>query len=229
MRLRKMAECVVMTCAAFVAHAEVKGLQEPWLKSGETLLCFGDSLTAQGGYVSILSNELAAAGVRVVNGGKSGDKTPTALARLARTVEAVQPDAMLLFFGANDAVIGRAQWRDEPKIAPETYRDNLEWIVHYCRMNTGVRKFSIAPPTGGIEGPNGYPFGEIRRNYCLMAREAADQSDAVFVPLDSAFECERMRRMEDAKGLKLTSDGIHLNAEGNRIAAETMLRAWRMK
>ena len=220
---------LVVCLVAISARAEVKGLQGPWLSPGETLLCFGDSLTAHGGYVRELSAVLEPMGVKVVNGGQSGDKTPTALMRLAKVVDETRPDAIFIFFGANDAAIGHARWGDEPKVSPVTYRDNLEWIVHWCRQERNISKFSIAPPTGPIEGPNGYPFGDVRRAYCLMAREAADNMKAVFVPLDCEFERARAKMAEDAKGLKLTTDGIHLNAEGNKVAAKAMLKAWNVR
>lgn len=216
-------------CHAPDALAEVKPLTGAWLEPGETLLCFGDSLTAQGGYVKELQARLAAKNVKVVNGGLGGDKTPTALVRLQKVVDDAKPDAVLIFFGANDAVIGKGRWGDEPKVSPACYRDNLEWIIHYCRLHTHIRKYSIAPPTGSIEGPAGYPFGDIRREYCLMAREAADFSNAVFVPLDSVFEHARASLPEDGKGHKLTVDGIHLNEKGDKLAAEAMLDAWNMK
>ena len=61
----------------------VPKLEGPWLQSGETLVCFGDSLTsAANGYVKILQEKLQFRGIKVVNAGLAGDKTPQALTRL---------------------------------------------------------------------------------------------------------------------------------------------------
>ena len=50
------------------------------------------------------------------------------------------------------------------------------------------------------------------------------------VPLDAVFD--ELREKNYAKlspeGLLYTRDGLHLNAEGNRIAADAMLRGWHM-
>lgn len=223
---------ILSVAAAFVAlaaAAEVKPLEGPWLGKGETLVCFGDSITAaKNGYMSLLTEALAEKDVKVVNAGRSGDKTPMALTRLADVV-AQKPDAVMLFFGANDSVIGRGRWRDEPTVDPVTFRDNLIWIVHALRQRAGVRKFSIVVPTGLCEGSGLEEFGTVYEAYRLAAREAADRTDAVLVPLDAAFVRASRTATPDAQGLSLTRDGVHYSAAGNELAAETMLKAWNMR
>ena len=205
---------------------------EPWLKEGETLLCFGDSLTSakNPGYVEKLAAFLEPKGIRVLNAGEGGDKTPHALSRLQEAVLDLKPDAVSFFFGANDAVIGRGIWRDEPVVEPVTYRDNLVWMVHLCRLQSKkIRKFSIAAPTGRMEGASGVDFGDIRHDYCLAARRAAELADARFVPLDTRLDLVRETMAPDEKGLKLTKDGIHMTDQGYGLIADIMLETWRMK
>ena len=90
---------IITLCLAIISvavFAEVKPLAEPWLKEGETLLCFGDSLTASKvGYVKYLTEKLGAKGIKVINGGLSGDKTPMALTRIRQDVAEKKPDAEL--------------------------------------------------------------------------------------------------------------------------------------
>ena len=205
----------------------IEKLKEPWLKRGETLLCFGDSLTASTiGYVSMLEEALAPQGIRVINAGVGGDKTPHALTRLVTDVIEQKPDAVSIFFGANDSVIGRGCWRDEPVVEPITYRDNLIWMIHICRLKSNIRRFSIAAPSGRIEGDAWHEFGDIRRDYCLMARQAADLANAVFVPLDTVMDQRRDTMPATDNGLKLTRDGVHPTTDGYRLIAETMLKTW---
>ena len=205
----------------------IEKLTKPWLESRETLVCFGDSLTAaEPGYVSLLEAELAPKGIHVVNAGLGGDKTPQALTRLVADVLDRKPDAVSLFFGANDAVIGRGCWRDEPVVEPVTYRDNLVWMVHLCRQLGKVSRFSIAAPAGRLEGASWHEFGDIRREYALMARQAADLAGALFVPLDTVLDQARDNMPATPQGLKLTVDGTHPNADGYRLIAETMLKTW---
>ena len=213
---------------AGAAEAMVKPLSEPWLKPGETLVCYGDSITAsKSQYVKDLTERLEAKGVKVVNAGLSGDKTPMALTRI-KEVAALKPDAVMFFFGANDSVIGRGRWRDEPTVDPITFRDNLVWMIHWFKLRTNVRKFSIVAPTGRCEGDAYGEFGDICPKYGLAAREACDLTDAVLVPLDTAFDFEHRRTKTDPSEFLLTSDGVHFSRRGSEFAADVMLRSWKM-
>ena len=50
------------------------------------------------------------------------------------------------------------------------------------------------------------------------------------VPLDAVFRDLRERNIDriSPEGLLYTKDGIHMNDEGYRIIAETMLREWNL-
>jgi len=203
----------------------------PWLHAGQTVLCFGDSLTAAAnGYVKYLQEKLQFRGIQVINAGLGGDKTPQALSRLRTDVIDRKPDAVSIFFGNNDAVIGRGEWRDEPLVSPVTFGENLQWIIHLCRLQGGIRKFSINTLTDRMEGKQYLDFGDCRGEYCLAARRTADLMNTVLVPLDAVFRDLRERNIDriSPEGLLYTRDGIHMNDEGNRIIADTMLREWNL-
>ena len=197
----------------------------PWLQTGERVLCFGDSLThAKQNYVDILQERLEPKGITVTKAGRGGDKTPWALTRLYPDVIDRKPDAVSIFLGTNDAVIGRDRWADEPRVTPEAYRCNLTWIIHLCRLS-GIRKFSITPPLWRYEGDLWRAHGNAFAPYCFAAREAADEMGARVVPADIAFEME-WQKHPGHTGLLLTVDGGHLNALGNQIVADAAMKAW---
>lgn len=199
----------------------------PWLESGERLVCLGDSLTAsKTGYVALLAEALSSRGIEVVNAGRGGDKTPTALMRLQSDVIDRAPAAVSVFLGANDAAVGRGCWADEPTVTPEAYRCNLVWIMHACRLQ-GIEKFSVTPPLYRYEGDQYGAFGEVMLPYCQAARDAADAMAARFVPADVAF-AEAWSAHPGHTGLLLTTDGVHLTPQGNRLLADTQLKAWGM-
>lgn len=203
----------------------------PWLHAGDVLVCFGDSLTsAANGYVKFLQETLQLRGVKVINAGYPGDKTPYALTRLRTDVIAKKPTAVSIFFGNNDAIIGRGIWRDEPVISPLTFEENLKWIIHLCRLLGGIEKFSINTLTLRMEGNQFLDFGEVRPAYCQAARNAADAMNARLVPLDAVFAELREKNYArlSPEGLLYTRDGLHMNEEGYRIIARTMLREWNM-
>lgn len=209
----------------------VPKLEGPWLQSGETLVCFGDSLTsAANGYVKLLQEKLQFRGIKVVNAGLAGDKTPQALTRLKHDVIELHPSAVSIFFGNNDAVIGRGMWRDEPVVSPQTFLDNLKWIIHLCKLRAGIRKFSINTLTNRMEGRAFFDFGDCLTPYSQAARKAADDMNACLVPLDAVFA--RLREQNYARmspeGLLYTKDGVHMNEDGYRIIADAMLREWNL-
>ena len=228
MKKSVIAACAMLACgAAITAVGMVKPPEGPWLKPGETLVCFGDSITASEKlYIRYLREALEPKGVKVVNAGVGGDKTPMALTRVKDVLE-MKPDAIMLFFGANDSLVGRGRWRDEPKVSPEGYRDNLLWIIHYFRLK-GVKKFSVVAPPGCCEGKSLLEFGYVCPHYAGMAREVADQMDAVPVALDIAFAAEQKKLADSPLTPVLTRDGVHFNEKGSKLAAETMLKAWNM-
>ena len=212
-------------CSSAVAY--VKPLSEPWLKAGEKVAFYGDSITYRSGYFQIVSNELAKIGVTAVNAGVGGDNTETAMVRI-RDVAALRPDAVVIFLGTNDSACGRGRWRGEPTIEPITYRDNLLWMTYYFRRHD-VKKISFVPSAGRIEGGQYLDFGNRRELYNQMTRDSADKADAVFVPLDVVFDEARKLRTPDAKGHIFTLDDVHMTPEGSELIADTMLKAWKMK
>ena len=98
----------------------------PFLNENDTLICWGDSLTSdRNSYVGFLAEALADKNIKVINAGRKGDKTPLALMRLESVLFKQKFDALSIFLGVNDAIIGRGRWADEPFIAPQTFHDNL--------------------------------------------------------------------------------------------------------
>ena len=197
-----------------------------FLEKGETVVFFGDSLTfADPGYVSLLQEQLQ--GISVVNAGHGGDKTVTALMRFRKDVLERKPDALSIFFGANDALIGHGRWADEPMLSPEAYRSNLVWMIHTARL-AGISKVSVAIPFAELEDDYFLEDGDCFAAYCLAARKAADEMKARIVPLDSMFRNE-WRKHPGHTGLLLTRDGVHPTEEGYRKIAEMFLLAWKMR
>ena len=62
-----------------------------------------------------------------------------------------------------------------------------------------------------------------------MAREAADITDAVLVPLDSETDYIRDSMQPNEKGLKLTADGVHFTKKGYETLADIMLKYWNLQ
>ena len=165
---------------------------------GETIICFGDSLTHGTGagkgkdYPSQLSKMIAGP---VINAGVSGDTTARALQRLERDVLSKSPDLVLITLGGNDLKNG---------VARDLAFENLRIIVESIR-NTGAKVI-----LGGLKFP-------IRdRGFGRAYQELADDTGAILIP--NIFEGIMGNR-------KLMSDPIHPNDEGYKIIAERFYEA----
>ena len=159
---------------------------------GQTIVCFGDSLTYGTGagkgldYPSQLSELI---GRPVINAGVPGDTTARALQRLERDVLIKAPDLVLITLGGNDLKNG---------IAKNLAFDNLRMIINSIH-NTGARVI-----LGGIQFP-------IRdRGFGAAYQKLADETGAVLIP--NIFEGIMGNR-------NLMSDPIHPNGEGYKLMA----------
>ncbi len=132
--------------------------------TGENIICFGDSLTSGFGagpgmdYPSQLSRML---GRPVINAGRAGDTTASALARLERDVLSRSPRIVLITLGGNDLL--RRGDRQEAF-------GNLKAIV------TSIQDRGALVILGGIEAPIwGRGFEEVYRR-------VSEETGAVLIP-----------------------------------------------
>ncbi|HZI20511.1 MAG TPA: arylesterase [Pyrinomonadaceae bacterium] len=180
-------------------------------KSDETLpkiVAFGDSLTAGYGlaqrqsYPSLLQEKLRADGFEyeVVNAGVSGETTAGGLRRLDWSLDAGNVRFLVLELGANDFL------RGQPVSAA---RENLSKMIARAQ-GRGVKVLlagMLAPTSTGREYQK-----EIAEAYSTLAEEHD-------VPLIPFF----LEGVAGRRELNL-EDGIHPNAEGQKIIADLVYR-----
>ena len=171
------------------------------------VLVLGDSLAAGYGlpaelaFPSLVEEGLRREGrcVRVVNAGVSGDTTAGGLRRLDWVLKANEPDLVLVELGGNDGLRG---------LSLEDTEANLRAIVEGAR-GAGAEVLlagMLIPPNYGPEYAGGFA-----RIYPRLAE--SDQ-----VPLIPFL----LEGVAADPALNLP-DGIHPNAEGQRIVAATVL------
>lgn len=165
----------------------------------------GDSLTAGYGlaedqaFPALVGARLAAEGrpVRMVNAGVSGDTSAAGLARLDWVLEQ-KPDVLVVGFGGNDGLRG---------LPLEGTERNLREIVTRGRA-AGAQVILLGmkiPPSYGADYAGGF-----EALYPKLARELG-------VPL-VPFLLEGVATVPDLN----LRDGIHPNAEGQKIVAATV-------
>lgn len=190
-----------------------------------SLVCLGDSLTY--GYEvrrSRIWTTLAAkqGGLSILNRGVNGLMTSGMLACFSRDVLAPDPDAVLLMGGANDILSG---------LGPEEPLQNMETMIERAE-NAGI------VPLVGIPIPFCPP---IREDWAAMTDfPARTPLYETFVDRLRVLAAKRNHTVVDFRkavdehtqttGTSLRSlylDGIHLNEDGHRLFAETLVRTVR--
>lgn len=160
---------------------------------GSSVIAFGDSLTSGYGasagedYPSRLS---AMSGVPVVNAGRSGDTTESALARIEDDVLSANPRIVIVGLGGNDFL---------RRVPVETTKQNLESIVRQLQAK------------GAMVVLLGFEFPSFGPDYGDLYEEVAEEQRCLLVPdlLDGILSDP-----------KLKSDEIHPNAAGYALMAE---------
>jgi acyl-CoA thioesterase-1 len=161
--------------------------------AGETIICFGDSLTEGVGanpgedYPSLLSRLL---GAPVVNAGVRGDTTAAALERLSAEVLSKNPRLVIVLLGGNDFL------RRRPR--GET-RKNLEEIVQRVQAQ------------GAMVAIAGIRLGVFGDDYAEIFEPIAERFGALYIP-------EVTKGILTDSSLR--SDPIHPNGKGYRLIAE---------
>ncbi len=160
---------------------------------GESLICFGDSLTEGVGarkgedYPSLLARELARP---VLNAGKRGNTSRDGLSRVERDVLERNPRLVIVLFGGNDFL---------RRVPLAETRKNLEEIVR------GIQE------RGAMVVLVGMKLGLFADEYGSAYKEITKKLGALFIPdiLDGILSDPRLK-----------SDSIHPNSDGYRLMAE---------
>jgi acyl-CoA thioesterase-1 len=174
------------------------------------IVAFGDSLTAGYGlaasesYTSLLQKRLSSDGYQyeVVNAGVSGDTSAGGLRRLDWALEG-DVRFLILELGANDLLRGQ----------PVTeMKKNLDQIISRAQARgvTVLLAGMYAPTNSGPEYQR-----EVEAAFQALARE----HQVSLIP----FFLDRVAGVESLN----QADGIHPNAEGSRIVAETVYQSLR--
>ena len=218
-------------------HAEIA------VKSGEKVAFLGDSITQAGwgdaqGYVKLVMAGLAANGVAAepVPAGISGHKSNQMLARLDNDVLSKKVQWMTLSCGVNDVWHGvngvrlddadAAARPTEPVKGGEpergTYKKNVTAILDKAAA-AGV-KVVILTATVIHEKLDNEENARIAP-YNDFLRAIAAERKLPLADLNAMFQ-ERIKAANQPNAKVLTSDGVHMNAEGNRVMALGVLKAF---
>jgi acyl-CoA thioesterase-1 len=201
-------------CATSSAEQKTnKTIERPLSSEAESgkpkIVAFGDSLTAGFGlaekesYPYLLQQKLKADGFdyEVVNAGVSGDTSLGGLERIDWVLEQENVQILILELGANDLLRSMPVAKMKQNLSEIIKKAQAKKIqVLLCGM--------LAPPTLGAK---------YQRDYISAFPDLASEYKVAFLP----FILEGValdRKLNQA-------DGIHPNAEGEKIMTETVYKA----
>jgi lysophospholipase L1-like esterase len=183
-----------------------------------------NSLTALGnGYASLIAAQLQydnpAKKLKIYNRGVSGDKVFQLAARWDKDCLELKPDVLSILVGVNDF------WHTlihNYKGTLQTYKDDYIKLLNRTKDQLPDLQLIIGEPYS-VKGPKvddkWYPFFY---DYQHVAREIADQFNAVFIPLQQVYD----HAQEAMPGNYWTADGVHPTFAGAQIMATTWLEAF---
>ena len=210
------------------------------VKSGEKIAFLGDSITAGGwsnpaGYVQLVIAGLKANGVEVVPvpAGIGGHKSDQMLARLDKDVLSKKPQWMTLSCGVNDVwhgprgvplddAMAKSGTYDEKVGTRGTYKKNITAIIDQTTA-AGVKPVMLTA-TVIHENLDSKENG-LLAPYNNFLRQLAKEKKVPMADLYAMFE-ERLKAENKPKEKVLTSDGVHMNTEGNKLMAIGVLKAF---
>jgi acyl-CoA thioesterase I len=226
---------------AFLTTNVTAPAERPALLRGvQRIVTLGDSITqggAQpGGYVWLLDRYLKALypdqPVEIINAGISGHKSTDMQARFQRDVLDKKPDLVTISVGVNDvwhAYRDFARGIDHPNgdlpagVPLSLYRDKLAEMIQAAK-GQGIKVVLVSPTL--IYEDLGSRENQRLVTYVAAMRNLAKETGSTFVDLNGAFRdiLGRYQKYGGRSANLLTTDGVHMNAAGNRVMAYTILR-----
>ncbi|MCJ0742175.1 SGNH/GDSL hydrolase family protein [Pedobacter montanisoli] len=188
------------------------------------IIFFGDSITQQAisktGYINLLKNKLDTNTFELIGAGINGNKVYDLFLRLETDVIAKRPDLVLIYIGINDV------WH---KQSSGTGTDYYKFIKFYQAIidkiqQAGSKIILCTPSLIGENLKEAPKVNEELDQYADAIRDLAKQNQLRLCDLRKVFlEFEQEYNPELRNEGLLTVDGVHLNAQGNALVAETIL------
>jgi lysophospholipase L1-like esterase len=194
---------------------------------GKRIIFLGDSITQEGagpgGYIDVIEGMLGSHGLddhwELVGAGIPGNKVGDLRRRLAADVLDDRPDIVVVYIGINDVWHKRTLGAGtETQAFKATYQGLIDTLKAH-----GIRPVLCTPSVIGERPDGSNPQDEDLDRYSDIVRDLARRSDLPIIDLRNAFRAHLVINNPEHKDAGiLTTDGVHLNAAGNRLVAEAM-------
>lgn len=190
---------------------------------------FGDSITQMGvqsgGYIDLMNKQLAATGradqFELIGAGIGGNKVYDLYLRVQDDVLAKKPDIVFIYIGINDV------WH-KSLAGTGTDKDKFEKfyiaLIKLFQQN-GIRVILCTPTVIGEKKNGTNPQDKDLNDYSDVIRKLAKENNCSLADLRNLFFDQlNQSNKEDKESGVLTTDRVHLNAAGNKLVADALLR-----
>lgn len=206
------------------------------LKSGDTVVFYGDSITDARQYTifteAYVLTRFPQLDIRFFHSGWGGDRVtgggggPIDL-RLDRDVFPYRPSVVTIMLGMNDG-----GYRPFDQVLADTFEKGYDHIVD--RLTTelpGVRLTLIKPsPYDDVTRPVGFPDGynAVLQKYSDTVAKIAARKGATVADLNTPMVAmlTNANAKDPANAQKLLPDRVHPGGAGHLVMAEALLNAW---
>lgn len=195
----------------------------------EHILFFGDSITQAGvsadGYITVLGNMIREKGLdsryQLTGAGIGGNKVYDLYLRMEDDVLAKNPNTVVIWVGVNDV------WHKR-SFGTGTDADKFErfYLAIIKKLQTRNIKVLLCTPAaiGEKTDFSNELDGDLNK-YSGIIRNIAKNTNCTLIDLRKTFlEYNLAHNPENKDRDILTSDGVHLNATGNKLVAEIMYK-----
>jgi len=199
-----------------------------------TIVSFGDSITegTYGGasaaqtYPALLEKMLVEQQINaiVINKGIPGETAPEALFRFQRDVVGLRPDVVLIMYGANDAYIPPDF--NFPAVSPENFSKAMRRMVNSLADLSIKTILMTTTPFAELDffGNAEKESLELNRQsleaHLKELREIAENKRLQLI--DHYTLWNHMDKTNDGINNEYLPDGVHPNADGNKLLATTI-------
>ena len=199
------------------------------LAAGTTIVFLGDSITQAGnepgGYVDLIRGHVTTSRpddrINMIGAGVSGNKVPDLLARLDRDVLVHEPDIVVVYIGINDV------WHSQSGHGTpiDVYESGLQELVDRVSA-TGASIVLVTPTTIGEKRDGTNPLDDMLNQYADVGRRIADRNGLQVCDLRTIMaDSLLVHNPRDLPHGIFTTDGVHMNARGNRFLADHVSRS----
>lgn len=243
----------IALAVCIAGHATAAADSPTFPLQSKRIVFLGDSNTYAGGFVSVVECQIIASGLQprpeIINLGLSSETCsglsepahpfprPDVHERLGRALNTLQPDVVVACYGMNDGIYYPLV---EDRFA--AYRKGVDKLIQVVH-DAGAKLILMTPPPFDplplaqqdkllpSDAPE-YSWMQVYEGYDDVMKEYARwimlQSDRVEMVIDLYTPVTQYMKSQRATdpNFVMSSDGVHVDAEGHRVIGETIANAW---